>query len=62
MKYRDLLKSIEDDGWSLVRTNGSRRIYQHSDKVGSLTVPVHNPGKDVPIGLRQAILKQAGLR
>jgi predicted RNA binding protein YcfA (HicA-like mRNA interferase family) len=46
----------------MVRTNGSHRIYQHPKKPGSFPVPVHGLGNDVPKGLQQAILKQAGLR
>jgi predicted RNA binding protein YcfA (HicA-like mRNA interferase family) len=48
--------------WYMVRTNGSHRIYQHPTKPGSFPVPVHGLGSDVPKGLQQAILKQAGLR
>lgn len=62
MKFRDLVKMIEEDGWYWERSNGSHRIYQHPTKPGSFPVPVHSLGKDVPIGLRQAILKQAGLK
>jgi predicted RNA binding protein YcfA (HicA-like mRNA interferase family) len=62
MKYRDILRLLEDDGWFLVRTNGSHRICQHPTKPGSIPVPVHSLGNDIPTGLRQAILRQAGLR
>ncbi len=61
MKYRDLLKMIEADGWYWQRTNGSHRIYQHPVKPGSFPVPVHSLGKDVPPGLKQAILKTSGV-
>jgi predicted RNA binding protein YcfA (HicA-like mRNA interferase family) len=62
LKFRDLIKTIEQDGWYMVCTNGSHRIYQHPKKPGSFPVPVHGLGNDVPKGLQQAILKQAGLR
>lgn len=62
MKYRDIIRMLEEDGWYQVRTNGSHRIYQHREKTGSIPVPVHSLGNDVPTGLKQAILKQAGLR
>jgi len=62
LKYRDIIKMIEEDGWFLARTNGSHRIYQPPTKPGSVPVPVHSLGNDVPMGLKQAILKQAGLR
>ena len=53
---------LEADGWFIVRTNGSHRVYQHPAKQNSVIVPVHSLGNDVPTGLRQAMLKQAGLR
>jgi predicted RNA binding protein YcfA (HicA-like mRNA interferase family) len=62
MKTRDLLKIIEADGWVWVRTRGSPRIFEHKTKPNQLSVPVHNYGKDVPIGTEKSILKQAGLR
>jgi predicted RNA binding protein YcfA (HicA-like mRNA interferase family) len=62
MKFRALIKLLEEDGWYVVRTNGSHRIYQHAVKPGSFPVPVHGLGGDVPKGLEQAILKQAGLK
>jgi predicted RNA binding protein YcfA (HicA-like mRNA interferase family) len=62
IKFRDLIKRLEKDGWFVVRTNGSHRIYQHATKPGSFPVPVHSLGNDVPKGLEQAILKQAGLK
>ena len=61
MKFRDLIKMMEADGWFLARSNGSHCIYKHPTKPGSVPVPVHSLGHDVPTGLRQAILKQAGL-
>jgi predicted RNA binding protein YcfA (HicA-like mRNA interferase family) len=62
MKFRDLIKLIEADGWYEVRVSGSHRIYQHPTKPNSFPAPVHSPGNDVPKGLQQAILKQAGLK
>jgi len=62
MKFRDLVRALEADGWVNVRTNGSDRIYQHPTKPGSFPVPVHSLGNDVPPGLKSAIFKQAGLK
>lgn len=61
MKFRHLVKLIEDDGWRLVHQVGSHRQYKHPTKPGRVTVAGH-PGKDVREGTRQSILKQAGLR
>jgi predicted RNA binding protein YcfA (HicA-like mRNA interferase family) len=62
MKYRDLVKMLKADGWYVSRINGSHHIFAHATKPGSFPVPVHSLGKDVPTGLKQAILKQAGLK
>ena len=60
MKYRDLIKSVEQDGWYWKRTKGSHKTYKHPIKPGSVTI-AGQPGKDVPEGTRKSILKQAGL-
>ena len=60
MKYRDITKLVEQDGWYLKRTKGSHKIYWHPTKPGTVTIAGH-PGKDVSEGTRKSILKQAGL-
>jgi predicted RNA binding protein YcfA (HicA-like mRNA interferase family) len=62
MKTRDLIKLVEFDGWYLDRTKGSHYVYKHPTKSGTLSIPVHNLGKDVAIGIEKSILRQAGLR
>jgi predicted RNA binding protein YcfA (HicA-like mRNA interferase family) len=32
MKYRDLVRHLEDEGWRLARTKGSHRVYKHPAK------------------------------
>lgn len=61
MKVREVIKTLEADGWYHVRTRGSHRQYSHSSKTGVVTVA----GKlsvDIPPGTLNAILKQAGLK
>jgi Predicted periplasmic or secreted lipoprotein len=58
MKDKDLLKLMIKDGWELVRINGSHHVLKKGDKTE--IVPIH--GKDVPIGLLNAILKRTGLK
>lgn len=60
-KVRDVLRMIERDGWVLARTRGSHRQFRHASKPGVVTV-AGPPGKDVPPGTFNSILKQAGLR
>jgi predicted RNA binding protein YcfA (HicA-like mRNA interferase family) len=63
MKYRDLVKTIEADGWRLERMVGSHRQYRHPTKPGTDTVPAGGKmGKDVPTGTMNSVLRQAGLR
>jgi predicted RNA binding protein YcfA (HicA-like mRNA interferase family) len=61
MKVKDILKRLEQDGWSLVRTKGSYRQFKHPTKRGPVTVVGH-PNLDIPPGTRNRILKQAGLK
>jgi len=60
MKYRDVIKRIEQDGWYWKRTSGSHHIYKHPTKPGTVIVAYHG-AKDVPEGTLKSILKQAGL-
>ena len=61
MKVKDLVKMLEDDGWSLDRTKGSHRQFKHSTKPGTVTV-AGKPSVEIPSGTLNAILKQSGLK
>ena len=61
VKFRELIRLLEDDGWQLVAQRGSHQQYEHSSKPGKVTV-AGNPGADVPKGTAANILRQAGLR
>lgn len=58
MKVRDVLKTLEADGWVIVRTKGSHRQLKHPTKLGTLTV-AGKPSVDVPIGTLKSIWEQA---
>jgi len=63
MKYRDLVKQIESDGWLLNRTVGSHMQFRHPTKSGTVTISAGGKmNKDVPPGTMNSILKQAGLK
>jgi predicted RNA binding protein YcfA (HicA-like mRNA interferase family) len=51
MKYRDLIKMLNEDGWQHIRTTGSHFHFKHPTKPGLVTVP--SGGKlshDIPTG------------
>ncbi len=60
MKYKEILKLLEADGWYFVRQKGSHKHYHHSTKKGTVTVP-GKPNDDIPKQTERSILKQAGM-
>lgn len=58
MKDKELVRLLQNNGWSLDRIHGSHYILVKGNK--TLSVPVH--GRDMKKGLETAILKQAGLK
>jgi len=58
MKDKDLLKLLKQNGWAVVRINGSHHVLQKGDQ--TTVVPLH--GRDVPTGLLNQILKETGLK
>lgn len=61
MKVKELIKSLEKDGWTIIRMRGSHRQYRHPEKTGTVTV-AGKPSADIPPGTLASILKQAGLK
>jgi len=61
VKVRDLVRTLEQDGWYLARTRGSHRQFKHPVKPGLVTVP-GKPNDDLAIGTLNSALKQAGLK
>jgi len=61
VKYREVIRELEQDGWWLVRTTGSHQQFKHPLKPGIVTV-AGKPNLDVPPGTLNSILKQAGLK
>jgi predicted RNA binding protein YcfA (HicA-like mRNA interferase family) len=59
VKSLDLIKLLENDGWVIVRINGSHHIMKHPTKAGTLSVP--HPKKELGIGIVRQIKKDAGL-
>lgn len=61
VKYSELFRILNKDGWYIIRQKGSHVIMQHRVKEGQLTVPFHGR-KEVKPGLLNAILKQADIK
>jgi len=61
MKVRELINSLQDDGWQQVRMRGSHRQFRHPSKPGTITV-AGKLGADIPRGTLAAILKDADLK
>jgi len=57
---KKLCKILEENGWTLVRINGSHHVYTKDGEEARIVVPVHGK-KEIKIGLLKAILKTAGL-
>jgi predicted RNA binding protein YcfA (HicA-like mRNA interferase family) len=62
MKVKEIIKLIESDGWVTDRQSGSHRQYKHPIKSGVVTIPIHRLSDDLPKGLENSILKQAGIK
>jgi predicted RNA binding protein YcfA (HicA-like mRNA interferase family) len=61
MKVREVIKLLESDGWHQVRMRGSHRQFKHPTKAGTVTV-AGKANVDIPAGMLNNVLKQAGLK
>jgi len=61
VKVKELLKMLEQDGWTLSRTKGSHRQFKNQSKPGTVTI-AGKLSADVPKGTLNAILKQSGIK
>jgi len=61
IKVREMIQTLEADGWIWERTRGSHRVYSHPTKPGIVVVP-GKLGRDLPLGTERSIRRQAGLR
>jgi predicted RNA binding protein YcfA (HicA-like mRNA interferase family) len=59
MHSRDIIATLEADGWRLDRVKGSHHHFRHLTKPGTVTVP--HPTRDLPIGTVRSIYRQAAL-
>lgn len=61
MKFSELVRLLERNGFTLVREKGSIRYYGKPGLPRLIRIDYHG-SKEVPTGTRQAILKAAGLQ
>ena len=61
MKVREVLATLETDGWYLVAMRGSHRQFKHPAKPGRVTV-VGKPSDDLAPGTLNSIFKQAQIK
>ena len=61
MKVRDLIETIEKDGWYLVVTRGSHRQFKHPVKSGRVTI-AGRASDDLAPGTLNSVFKQAKLK
>ena len=61
MKFSELVRLLENEGFRLVKEKGSIRYYSKSSLDRLIRIDYHG-SKEVPTGTCQAILKAAGLR
>lgn len=57
---KKLCKLLEQNGWLLLRINGSHHIYGKPGSIIRLSVPVHG-NQALKAGLLKYLVKQAGL-
>lgn len=58
VKVRDVIRTLERDGWRLDRQVGSHRQFRHPDRPGTVTV-AGNLSAEVPKGTLGSIWRQA---
>ena len=61
MKFSELVRLLERNGFELVKEKGSIRYYAKSE-VGKLIRIDYHGSREVPIGTCEAILKATGLK
>jgi predicted RNA binding protein YcfA (HicA-like mRNA interferase family) len=61
MKFSELIRLLEQNGFSLMKEKGSIRYYRKAGHDKLIRVDYHG-SKEIPTGTCHAILKAAGIR
>jgi len=59
MKWSELRKLAEQNGWRLSRHGANHDIYEHQERSGKLLVGRHS-SEEIKTGLMKKLLKQIG--
>jgi predicted RNA binding protein YcfA (HicA-like mRNA interferase family) len=59
VKFKEVVKLIEEAGWYQIRQKGSHRQFKHDTKIGLVTIAYHSLNDTVPVGTLNSIYKQA---
>lgn len=59
MKFKEIIKIIEKDGWFLSRQKGNHMQFKHNIKPGLVTIAPHSLNDDISLGTLSSIYKQA---
>ena len=62
MKFKEIIRIIEDDGWYIERQKGSHRQYKHAKKLGTVTIAFHKISDEIAKGTLSSVLKQAQIK
>lgn len=57
---REVIKMLKENGWYLIRIEGSHHHFKHPSKKGLVTVK--HPDKDIPLKTLKRIEEQSGLK
>lgn len=60
LSSREVIKTLERDGWRNVGATGDHWHFKHPTKPGKVTV--QHPRKDIPPGTLRSIERQSGLK
>jgi predicted RNA binding protein YcfA (HicA-like mRNA interferase family) len=60
MRPKEFMRELTQDGWKVVRIEGSHHIMKHPKKSGLLVLPMHN--KEMATGTLNQLRKDAGLK
>ncbi|MNG65689.1 YcfA-like protein [compost metagenome] len=60
MKSSELIRMLEEKGWTLVRVKGSHHTFKHPDFTNLVTVP--HPTNEIKPGTLGQLLRKSGLK